>query len=292
MKHFLNLLPLCFILLLSCKSSNQKTEGGDSLAVMKDTLVLSENHSNANPDPSAPRVEMKGVSVWEGTINNKTEMVLTLTFDNDVVYGKVVYKKSGIPIMVIGYRDSQNNFRLQEYYHSNAITGIYSGLISSVGLISGDWYGGKDNYEKALDFKIKRKEIISESVPEFKEEITGAYGYKFNGDNGAMGDLLAGVKGDSVIFSFLCVTPGPAFNIANMMDTSKLEKNHTKYKNKDENGLCEFDIFFVPGGAVIQHANGGYQCGFGLNASVDGIYFKEDNKQPDFEKMARDLYGR
>jgi hypothetical protein len=288
MKYFLNFLLFCFTLLFSCQSSNQKSEAGDSLAVVIDTLAVAESNSNDSPESSASRVDIKGVSVWEGTIDNKIEVTLTLTFDKDVIYGNVVYKKSGKPITVIGYRDGQSSFMLREFYKSNAITGSYSGSVISDGLISGRWYGGS----KELDFEIKRKEIINESVPKFKEDITGTYGYKFDGENGGAGEFSAGAKGDSVIYSFSCVTSGPAFNIASMMAVSKLENNYVKYKNKDENGLCEFDIFFIPDGAVVLHSNEGYECGFGLNASVQGIYFKEDNKQPDFEKMEKELYGR
>jgi hypothetical protein len=290
MKCFFYFFTFCSSVLFSCQRSDQKSETLDSLNVTIDTIAVPETNSNDGPEPIVPRVEMKGTSVWQGTISNKTEMTLTLTFSKDVVYGNVVYKKSGKPILLIGYRDDQNNFSVNEYYGSKEVTGIYSGAIRSKDSISGYWYGG--NYEEGQKFTISRKETTSDTAPEFKEDFTGNYAFHYAGENGAFGSMAVGLKGDSVTYSFDCATSGPGFNLASIMATSKLENNYAKYSEKNEYGLCEFEIFFVPGVDLVRHADGGWECGFGHNASVSGCYFKENNIQPDFDKISKELFGR
>jgi hypothetical protein len=288
MKYFLIHVPFCLALLFSCHSSNQKTEGGETIAATVDTLAIVED----NPSAEAPveRVEVIGKHLYKGTINNNIEIKLTLTFDNDVIYGNVVYKKSGKPITLIGYRDDENNIYLNEFYQSKEITGIYSGKISSVDSISGDWYGG--NYEVGKAFVIHRTEALSLDVAEFKEDFTGNYAYHYAVENGANGSMSIEVKDDSISYSFDCTTSGPAFNIASLMATSKLNKNHVKYSDQNENGRCAFEIYFVPGGAFVRHTGLGFECGFGMNAQLGGCYFKEDNVKPDWAEIEKEYSGR
>lgn len=279
---FLSLL----IILTSCNSTHETTSGTDSISTVENKKIA--DHEIASP------ITIKGTSTWEGTINNKIHVSVSLTIDDVVVYGNVIYKKSGKPIMLLGYKDGKNNITLHEYYHSGDITGVYFGTIDNDSSITGTWYSGKydlEREEKSKNFALKLESVETTSVDLNDENITGSYEFRYGGDNGASGSIDVGVRDDSVVCSFACVGHGPGFNIAQTMVAAKLVDNHfvTEYMEGEE-GLCKFEVFFMPGGAFVRHFKNGYDCGFGYNATLHGIYYKVNDSMPDFEKIKKELY--
>jgi hypothetical protein len=219
--------------------------------------------------------------VFEGTINGKIQVILTLNFDENVVFGNVVYKKKGLPITVIGSM-TEGNYFLNELMPDGSVTGVYSATPNGDNL-TGTWFPATTN---GKELTLKLKKTAEQNVQQKAIfDVTGTYGYQF-GKAGASGDLRVQQIGkDKIAVSFLCVTSSPAYNQAILNKTMlKLVGNKAIYSSA-EFGNCKFVITFFENGAEIDYLENGYECGFGHNASTAGNYFKTNSNVPKFEKI-------
>ncbi len=214
---------------------------------------------------------------FDGFIN-KIPINLSLTFDANLVYGTLTYKRVGQPIKVIGSLEG-NEFLLHEFGEKTEITGIYYG-IKKGDEISGSW-----SSPSGKDMKFSIKKIASSEIekPELKS-ATGSYAYSFGKDGGTGNMYVQQVAKDKIILEIQAVKGPPSYNQAIIEKTSlKLVRNEAIYEN-NEFGKCLLKITFFEGGANIIYLNDAYDCGFGNAASVVGNYFKFDSKAPKFEK--------
>ena len=78
---------------------------------------------------------------YEGFIN-KFPISLTLTFDANLVYGTLLYKRVGQPIKVIGSLEG-DEFSLNEFGEKTEITGLYFGTKKG-----DEIFKNEDNYEE------------------------------------------------------------------------------------------------------------------------------------------------
>jgi hypothetical protein len=216
---------------------------------------------------------------YEGFINNKIPINLSLTFNGNLVYGTLTYKKVGQPIKVIGSIEN-NDVLIYEFEEKANITGIYYGTKKG-DEISGSWSNPNG---KEMSFSIKKTATTQIDKPE-NNAVTGSYAYSFGKDGGTGNLYVQQVGKDKIIFEVQAVKGPPSYNQAAIEKMSlKLFKNEAIYEN-NEFGKCKFKISFFDGGANIVYLNEAYDCGFGNGASVIGNYFKFDNKAPKFEKF-------
>lgn len=214
---------------------------------------------------------------YDGFINNKIPISLSLTVDANLVYGTLIYKKVGQPIKVIGTVE-QANLLLHEFDAKAEITGIYYGEKKG-DEVSGTWSSPSG---KELSFSIKKTATVALEKPEVKS-VTGSYAYNF-GKDGGTGNLYVQQIKDKIIVEMQAVKGPPSYNQAIIEKTSlKLVGNEAIYEN-NEFGKCRLKISFFEGGANIIYLNEAYDCGFGNAASVVGNYLKFDNKAPKFEQ--------
>ncbi len=215
---------------------------------------------------------------YEGFINNKIPINLELTFDGNLVYGTLTYKKVGQPIKVIGTLE-QENVLLHEFATKADITGVFYG-IKKGHEINGSWSSPSG---KEMSFNLKNTAVTPFDKPTNKS-ATGSYAYSF-GKDGATGNLYVQQIGkDKVIVEMQAVKGPPSYNQAIIEKTSlKLVNNEAFYENK-EFGKCKLKISFFEGGANIIYLDDAYDCGFGNAASVVGNYLKFDSKAPKFEQ--------
>ena len=214
---------------------------------------------------------------YEGFIS-KFPISLSLTFDANLVYGTLLYKRVGQPIKVIGSLEG-NEFSLHEFGEKTEITGIYSGTKKG-DEISGIWSSPNG---KEMKFSVKKTASNEIDKPELKS-VTGSYAYSFGKDGGTGNMYVQQLAKDKIILEIQAVKGPPSYTQAIVEKKSlKLVRNEALYEN-NELGKCLLKISFFEDGANIIYLNQAYDCGFGNAASVVGKYFKFDNKAPKFEK--------
>ncbi len=214
---------------------------------------------------------------YDGFINNKIPINLSLTVDANLVYGTLIYKKVGQSIKVIGTLE-QESILLHEFAAKAEITGIYYGTKKGDD-IAGTWSSPNG---KEMSFSIKKMASVALEKPEVKS-VTGSYAYNF-GKDGGTGNLYVQQIKDKIIVEIQAVKGPPSYNQAIIEKKSlKLVGNEAIYEN-NEFGKCKLKISFFDGGANIIYLNEAYECGFGNAASVVGNYLKFDNKAPKFEQ--------
>ncbi len=214
---------------------------------------------------------------YDGFINNKIPINLSLTFDANLVYGTLTYKKVGQPIKVIGSIENES-ILIHEFAAKADITGVYYGTIKD-DEISGSWTnpGGKE-----MKFSAKKTASVQIDKIEY-DSVTGTYAYGFGKDGGTGNIYVRQVDKSKIIVEMQAIKGGPSYNQAIVEKTSlKLTGNVAIYENK-EFGKCKLKISFFNNGLSIIYLDEAYECGFGNAASVSGNYLKIDNKAPKFQ---------
>lgn len=224
-------------------------------------------------DHAAPWMER-----YTGSIDKIISVQVELTGMGELVRGSITYRKTNVPIMVMGHVRQDGNFFLREYQPDGLITGVMSGSRKGNQLL-GKWYG--TNHDKEYDLELSATEVRREGVVwpyEAKGSLAGKYGYHYpaesNGDPGAEGFLTVKHSGDQVVFTFDCVTGPPGYNMAMMEETAGVLKGNAVHYSSTEEGDCALVIRFFDGFAVVEHEGEKYDCGFGHNASVEGEFVK------------------
>jgi hypothetical protein len=212
---------------------------------------------------------------YEGLIN-KFPISLSLTFDANLVYGTLVYKRIGQPIKVIGSLEG-DEFSLHEFGEKTEITGLYYG-IKKGDEINGTWSSPNG---KEMKFSVKKTASIEIEKLELKS-VSGSYAYSFGKDGGTGNMYVQQLSKDKIVLEIQAVKGPPSFNQAIIEKKSlKLVRNEAIYENS-KFGKCLIKLSFFEGGANIIYLNEAYDCGFGNAASVVGKYFKFDSKAPKF----------
>lgn len=129
----------CFFL-ASCDSKKDKSLQ-DSLA--SDSLKASQ------------KIEIPDFKKnFEGSINNKYQITMTLTKTGNVLSGSYVYASMGNSFNLAGTIDEGGTIVLNEYSGSNVLQGIFNGTYRPEG-ISGTWQ--KPNSDKLMPFLLTEK---------------------------------------------------------------------------------------------------------------------------------------
>jgi hypothetical protein len=218
--------------------------------------------------------------IFDGNINGKIPITLTLTFDGGTVFGNVIYKKKGIPISVIGYQ-SKNTIFMHELMPDGQTTGIYSAELNG-DKITGNWNAIKIN---AKDLPLSLTKTKEQNIPrKVLKSVTGTYKYSFGEEGGAGEMLVQQIGNNKIAISFNNVTSAPAYNMAVVGKTIlKYANNQVIYSNQ-EFGKCKFKITFLENGARVDFIEDSYDCGFGHNASTEGNYIRVNSSIPKFEE--------
>lgn len=89
--------------------------------------------------------------VYEGLINNKYGIIMSLTAINGELSGNYFYKSQGKEITILGTIDSINNIIVNEFDNSGNQTGIFKGQIND-SKINGVW--SKPNGMNSMEFLL------------------------------------------------------------------------------------------------------------------------------------------
>jgi hypothetical protein len=227
--------------------------------------------------------QTRTLRTYDGTVNDKYPVSLTLTTYDNLAYGTLAYKRTGLPIRVVGSLEGEN-LLLHEFDSKATISGIFNGKASAKGYL-GTWFPAKAK-AKELTFSLTQtSKQPAPAPPAFN--LTGTYGYNFGKEEEApAGQLLVQQIGaDKIVIAMDANRGAPSYNMATIEKTTlKLRGNQAIYSNK-EYGKCTIKLTFFEGGASIVYVGEDYNCGFGNAATVTGNYLKTSSKTPTFPKL-------
>jgi hypothetical protein len=214
---------------------------------------------------------------WEGQINNKLPIFIHYSLRENLVIGEITYlnTKSKTPIKLIGTIEDDKSFRLLEFDKDGNITGIITGKPNG-DKFNGTWFSPKSRKEFSLNLNKSEKYIKSESKTVNQKDIFGDYQYSY-GEFTYSGEFnVEKIDNNHIAFEILSVGNGEAPPIAQIeSDTIALENNSFTYK-LPESDDCEFKITFYKNFAYVEYLKGNCDGQFGMNATIEGIFIKQD----------------
>ncbi len=218
---------------------------------------------------------------YEGTINAKIPIVLTVLPDGEAVFGTVVYKKKGVPITLVGSLTEGNLF-LQELMPDGAVTGIYSLEPKESGW-TGSWSVPKRD---AKELAVVLKETTKTTAPtKLLPNLTGTYVYSF-GEEAGSGELKAmHTSPTKITIAVEAISGAPSYNMATIEKTTLTLKGNTALYTNEEFGKCRLLFTFGENTVRVDYVDGAYACGFGHNASASGSYVRINASKPTFEEQ-------
>ncbi|MGZ3755612.1 MAG: hypothetical protein ACXVAY_09525 [Mucilaginibacter sp.] len=237
---------------------------------------------------ASPNID--GLYKFTGKLNGKYPVFLWFVVKDSVLKGEVTYLKTAKrePITIIGEItkadratrwgtvNKQNIITIYEFTSKGDITGMYEGEFNTNSL-SGIW--GAPGSEKQLPYNLLPKDTVLAPVDMSIKPlmVNGTYEYHW-GKKGASG--VTGIKQTSpgnYLIEVSCVTSPPPMNLANLETfKAKMIGNAITFKIPDED--CRYTIKLFNNFIVIDRINGSGQCGFGLNADINGVFIKTSNK--------------
>jgi len=257
----IRLLVFVFILTTGCQGKNNSSQNLSTTDTSQKATVSEQK-------------EIPGFYKWTGTINSSIPAFLWFIVKDKVIKGELTYLKTKkqLPITVIG-RINEEGFKIYEFQKDGHITGTFMGSLQG-NKFKGDWYDPSTG--KKLSFQFISKDTIINSVDTILQptNIAGEYSYQF-GQKGYQGGIdIVGINKKLASFDISCVTAAPAFNVANVTaDSIRILNNIIIYKDPESEN-CQFKIRVFKGFLIIDYINNKYDCGFGMNATVEGIFVK------------------
>lgn len=201
---------------------------------------------------------------------------------HNVVVGEITYlhTKTKTPIPLMGYYDStQNNLILKEYASDGNITGIISAKPSK-NTFEGNWRKPMSSHTYQVRLTEQDTLIQSPSIKANLDDVYGKYSYHY-GEKGYQGSLkVSKIDAHHAAFSMGSVTNAPARNIATLpadidkkAETIRFSDDYFTYKINEK---CEIEVRFYKGFVTVNYTKSAdsFDCGFGHNATLQGIYYK------------------
>jgi hypothetical protein len=257
----IRLLLFVFIITAGCKEKNNSSQKVSTTDTVQKTTISEQK-------------EITDFYKWTGTINSSIPAFLWFVVKDKVIKGELTYLKTKkqLPITVFG-RVNEEGFKIYEFQKDGHITGTFIGRLQGE-KFKGDWYN--PSTDKTLSFQFITKDTILNSVDTILQptNISGKYSYQF-GQKGYQGGIdIVGISKRLASFDISCVTSAPAFNVANVTaDSIRIVNNTINYKDPESDN-CQFKIRIFKDFLIIDYIDNKYDCGFGMNATVEGIFVK------------------
>jgi hypothetical protein len=218
-----------------------------------------------------------GLYKFTGKLNDKIPIFLWFVVKDSVLKGEVTYLKTAkkLPIIILGTITKKDGITIYEFIKNGYISGIYRGNFA-VKALTGSWYA--PGSEKELKFNLMPADSSLTHIDTTLKPISidGEYLYHF-GEQGSSGgiDIKQSTPGNFLV-DINCMTSSPQNNVADMK-TFKVNmfNNIIIYKMPKED--CKFRIRAFNNFIVIDYVGKSWNCGFGLNAGIDGVFIKTSN---------------
>lgn len=118
------------------------------------------SNQSEQPITQAQDTEVNFTKTYEGAIDGKYEIAMTLTKNADVLSGTYAYKSKGIPIKISGEIDQAGNLTIFEFNDKGSMTGLFNGQLNNQ-TIKGTW--GKPDGSKSMPFMLIESSSTSSS---------------------------------------------------------------------------------------------------------------------------------
>ncbi|HWK03486.1 MAG TPA: hypothetical protein VNS58_07635 [Puia sp.] len=229
---------------------------------------------------TASKVDPK-IYFWSGSINPRIPIFVWLAEKDSILQGTVTYTKTKnkTPIKLIGQISTDGQIRVCEYQKDGTISGIFAFDKLDVAA-NGMWLS--TTHDKEFSFELTARDTILLNIDTGFQPVTipGEYVYMY-GTEGSQGYVsIKKIKDIKISFEIQSVTSAPGRNLAEVdLDTVALRNNQFVYKLRHSKE-CQFQVKFYNNFLVVRYLKDYGDCGdiFGMNATVDGIFYKTPDK--------------
>ncbi len=218
-------------------------------------------------------------SEWSGQIrfgDQDQPVTMWLGEHQQLIRGELTYTATG-ETRVLGGRRLGNGF----FVHAFDSSGHVSTTLSVGSLVNGRMTNISGSHELAPLSQANFELIAVFNAPAvFDQTVTaGTFRYSFApftnapccGPSGAL--TITNVTADSLTVAIDAVTSAPASNIATIPPvTLALDGNIARFEERNDWLDCAFDLVIYHDLVFVDSVDGRVACGFGQNASVQGIY--------------------
>ena len=229
--------------------------------------------------PQKSATNINGVYKFAGKLNNKYPVFLWFVVKDSVIKGEVTYLKTAnrVPITIAGQITKDMGMTLYEFTSKGYVTGIYSGEFKADGL-KGSWTAPGSGKEVTYNLIPKDTVLAAIDMSLKPAAINGTYEYHFKKENakesgGDGGIDIKQINAKDILVDINCITASPQNNLADLQ-TFKVQmiKGQIIFKVPDTD--CNFRIRIFRDLIVIDRLSGNGDCGFGMNASIEGVFLK------------------
>lgn len=196
---------------------------------------------------------------FEGTINGKYGIIMTLAKSGNDLSGTYMYKSQNSSLKLKGNIDSNGNLSLNEFDNKGSMTGTFKGQLSG-GNILGQW--SKPDGSKTMPFSVTESSNTEAQLLKEKTEsdFTGTYEDNF----GNTIEIKGPAKDGAITFTILVATEGCAGDISGIAYLS----THAvaNYSDNTEDSKCHLNFTFNEGTVEVMEYDcqnyHGARCGF------------------------------
>lgn len=213
------------------------------------------------------------IQAWQGTINGKIPVLMWYRIKDSILTGSLFYTEQ-TPLQAIKLIGTikNNRFRMLEFTPNGNITGVWI-ITPKSSSAEGSWFSPRTRKSMHVSMMHIDTAVTIEDINDVNT-INGEYAFSY-GAKGHFGNMsVKALTNESITVSFSNFTDAPARNMAIIEDDTIGIQNNIATYSSTEYGVCEFQIRFYNGFAVVSYLNNNDNCGFGHNASVEGIYIK------------------
>lgn len=212
------------------------------------------------------------IDAWQGNIDGKYPVLMWYRLRDGVLSGYMFYTDNKVrdSLHVIGtYTDT--SARMLEMMPDGNVTGIWD-LDVHISSAEGFWFSPKTRKQWSASLMHIDTAVVIPMLDSVGD-ISGDYRYQYSED-GPHGYMRVDAAKGKVSVQFQNVTGAPARNMAMLGPFDAILKGNT-VAYSSEYGDCDVSIRFFNGFAIVNYVNDKGDCGFGHNATIDGIYLKE-----------------
>ena len=221
--------------------------------------------------PASAQLQKNKQYSVQALIGKSTKAQLWLIQTDDIIVGEIEYSKGKKPIALRG-TEEDGQFRILEFSPDGTITGIITGKLEK-NQFTGEWFSPKSRKSLAIGFRLQQPTNVKRASLLKPSYAGGTYTYSY-GKDAHQGYLnVKRISADSATIEVSNLTAAPAYNQATIEpSTVSVTKNQIIYKVQEG---CTIRVRFYSDFAVIDYVNKESDCLFGMNATVDGIYWKK-----------------
>ncbi len=191
---------------------------------------------------------------FEGTINYKYDIIMTLVCDNNSLSGTYTYKSQGVPLKLQGTIDENNKVVINEFNSKGSMTGVFRGTLNTnETILKGNW--SKPDGSKEMPFVVS---LSSNNESSFqKKKNNSQWTGKYNFVSGEVHNILKikGPSSDGAIY-FEIEQSGPSCMGSGISGTAYLTKSNVANFEDDES-QCHINFTFNSNTIQVKE----YDCG-------------------------------